>query len=378
MRKIGFLSASPPHDKKTSSGTAYSVYAALNRLGKLYWIPIKTPMYYKYMDYACRVIAYIFHKRVLFDFSYIGARILSRSVEMNKITECDILFAYFGGNTLGYIKTDKPIIYLTDATFPVMVDYYPLFSNLWKWNIKHGSMLEKRSMDNATAIVVSSDWCRDSARIDLHQDGEKIHVFEFGANIADDDIIHRDFVYNSHIDILFLGVDWERKGGDVAVEAARWLNENGIGATLHIVGIRSVPKSITTLPYVNFVGFLNKNNSNDYSRLVSIISTCHTLLLPTRAECSAIVFAESSAYGLPIFTYDTGGISNYIQTGKNGYMLPLEATGKDFGRKIKDCIETGELEYMSNTAVEVYHEKLNWNTWSTKMSNLLDSLCLVP
>ncbi len=36
--------------------------------------------------------------------------------------------------------------------------------------------------------------------------------------------------------LLFVGVDWYRKGGDRAVEAARILNEGGLPTELHVVG----------------------------------------------------------------------------------------------------------------------------------------------
>ena len=54
------------------------------------------------------------------------------------------------------------------------------------------------------------------------------------------------------------------------------------------------------------------------------MSSSDILLLPTQAECAGIVFVEASAYSMPIFTHDTGGISNYVINGINGYRLPLK------------------------------------------------------
>ena len=52
-------------------------------------------------------------------------------------------------------------------------------------------------------------------------------------------------------------------------------------------------------------------------------------------------------------------------------MLPLGSTGADFGAQIKACLERGELERMSVTALEVYLEKLNWNVWSQKVEVII-------
>lgn len=113
---------------------------------------------------------------------------------------------------------------------------------------------------------------------------------------------------------------------------------------------------------------------DEYNQLIQLLQNVHCLLLPTKAECSAIAFAEASANGLPVFTHDTGGVANYIENGKNGYMLPLGATGVDFGKKIKDTIDSGELQYMVEQSREIYRNKLNWNTWGNKVNKIISSI----
>lgn len=253
-----------------------------------------------------------------------------------------------------------------------MVDYY--FKNLTKCSIYQGNKIEKTALNKAASIIVSSDWARNSVINDYHQPESKVHVIEFGANIDEKDIIPHKYNYNGHLDILFLGVDWKRKGGTIAVDCCRWLNDNGIPTTLHIVGIKHLDNSIANLSFIDNAGFLNKNIPEQYNKLVSIIEKCHCLLLPTLAECSAIAFSESSANGLPIFSHDTGGVRNYVEDGRNGYLLPIGSTGKDFGNKIKDCLISGELEHLSETAKEVYKTKLNWQIWGSNVQEIIDQM----
>lgn len=373
--KIGFISLFSPSDRKVSSGTNYQMAQALARIGELVWIPVTPPRYYRYLEMAAKALAKLCKKKVCFNYTYVGARILANSVKTDKISECDVLVAFWSGSILAYMDTKgKPVIYLSDATFPAMIDYYPPFSHLFKKNIRSGIDIEKCSLDKASVIVLSSSWSAISAMNDLQQPKEKIHVIEFGANIGDKDILPHSFVYNGHLDILFVGVEWGRKGGDIAVEATRWLNSNGIDATLHIVGIKKLDERIASLPYINNVGFLNKNNPKEYRKLADIITKSHLLLLPTIAECAGIVFCEASANGLPIFTHHTGGVPNYIENGRNGYMLPLGSTGVDFGKKIKESLLSDELESMSKEAVLIYRKKLNWQVWGKKIKQIIDSL----
>lgn len=77
-----------------------------------------------------------------------------------------------------------------------------------------------------------------------------------------------------------------------------------------------------------------------------------------------------SAYLFPC----NGGVKNYVEDGRNGYLLPIGSTGADFGRKIKECLETGELGKMSETSKTVYKEKLNWDVWANKVEKIICNL----
>lgn len=101
---------------------------------------------------------------------------------------------------------------------------------------------------------------------------------------------------------------------------------------------------------------------------------CHCLLLPTLAECAGIAFCESCANGLPIFSHRTGGVSDYVHDGENGYLLPSPSSGEDFGRKIKSSLESGEMARMSETAKHLYRSKFNWKVWAEKMMVIMSAL----
>lgn len=372
---IGFLSANPPTDRKASSGTAFSVYRQITKIGGVKWIPLTTPPFYQVVSLFMKILGKIFKKTVNPSYVNIMAKWFAHSFDYKAVANCDILFFYFCGSRVAYLKpTRQPSLIMSDATFPAMVDYYSSFSNMPKWNVRQGTNIEKLSLDYCDRLIFCSDWAAKSAINDLKQNSNKVKVVEIGANIDDKDIIPKTFSYNRYLDILFLGVDWERKGGQLAVEAVKWLNENDISTTLHIIGIRKLDADIVSLPFVENIGFLNKNNKGDYDKLVRTIKTSHLLLLPTQAECAGIAFVEASAYGLPSFTHDTGGISNYITNGENGYMLPLGSTGEDFGRKIKNCLENGELEKMTSRAPQVYKKLLNWDVWGVRVGEIINEL----
>lgn len=373
--KIGYISPVNPFDRKALSGTPYKIGETLRSIGaELVWIEVKYSMAYKIYNNICRFCNKVFQHRILVSHTTRGATLLSKSVDMKQLKEVDLLFSPLSSEALFTLNKDKcpPIIYLSDATFERMVGYY--FHDVWKWNVKDGNRVEQKAQDISSQLIFSSDWAASSAINDYHQPASKVNVIEFGANIDDKDIVKKNFTYNGTLHLLFLGVDWVRKGGDLAVEACKELNNMDIKSVLHIVGICDLSINISSLPFIDYVGFLDKNKPEEYNKLVSLIRMCHCLLLPTKAECSAIAFCESSANGLPVFSHITGGVRNYIEDGVNGYLLPLGSTGKDFADKIKQCLESGELERMSITATELYKRKLNWKVWGEKVEAIIAKL----
>ena len=93
--------------------------------------------------------------------------------------------------------------------------------------------------------------------------------------------------------------------------------------------------------------------------------------MPTNAECSAIVYCEACAFGLPIYTYDTGGVSNYVINDINGYRLPLNSTAEDFSKKILSTLTCNKQRALSDGGIKLYKEKLNWTSWSIRFASIL-------
>ena len=373
---IGFMASNPLEDKRAYSGTMYSMAKALEGTGaKVVRIPVDSSsllrkLYLKAVKEVGRFFPSLkgrLSKRLVWK-----SRIAARKLDMSIIEKCDVIFAPMQSGTLFSLKTNKPIVYLSDATFHAMIGYY--WFDFPKRDIEEGEMIERLAMDKASALVYPSHWVANSAVNDYGQPRAKITLAYLGPNLDVSKISPHVFSFDGHLDLLFVGVDWRRKGGDIAVGACKWLNENGIDATLHVVGIKSLDPSISSLPYVENHGFLDKNNPEEYSKIMSLYNQADCFLLPTLAECAGIVFCEAGAYGLPCFSHDTGGVSDYVFVGETGRLLPIGATGADFGRVIKECVENGDMERFSKCAPDVVSERLSWGLWAETVSGVIEKL----
>jgi glycosyltransferase involved in cell wall biosynthesis len=274
---------------------------------------------------------------------------------------------------ISLLETSLPIIFWTDAVTEAMVGYYGgQFNSLSARELRIAHEQEQAALTRATFAIYASEWAAESiARYYPHIPTGRVQVVPFGPNIPvphnESDV--RAFIADrdrERCNLLFLGVDWERKGGRIAFEAAKILNERGIPTTLKVAG--------TDCPDASFVqkfGFVSKRTPEGQERLAQLLRTSHFLILPTRAEAVGIVFCEASAYGLPVIATDTGGVRSYVRDGTNGYCLELSASGVSYADKIHEIMSNRERYHLlAMDAFRYYRECLNWESGIRRLLSL--------
>lgn len=379
--KIGFVSNGNPEDKRNWSGTTWNMYSSLLTCHSVEWVRVaEEPLVSILSKSKAWYVRNLLRKNFNRYYSVSVAKNFSKQVDswLRHHNKYDVLVVPGNSQCIAYMETEVPIVQVTDANFGAMIDYYPSFSNLLTTNIRTGDEIERRSFNKATELVFSSQWAMSTAMARYNVGRFKCTVIPFGANLDNDQYDDRRILHDKRhaikreLQILFLGVDWERKGGTLAIETLQCLNSRGIPAELHVVGVEP-PGYFHPVENVKIHGFLNKNSIAEEEKLRNIIMASDMLLLPTKAECSAIAFAEASAYGLPIITHDTGGIGDYVQNNYNGYRLPLGATSSDFADVIERLYNSREDHHkLQENAIKFYKEKLNWNSWLNDFNNVLN------
>jgi glycosyltransferase involved in cell wall biosynthesis len=173
--------------------------------------------------------------------------------------------------------------------------------------------------------------------------------------------------------LLFVGVDWRRKGGDVAVDIVRRLNERGVPAEIHVAGC-TPPEELPD--FVRVHGFISKTSGEGRRRLDDLFSAAHFLILPTRADCTPVVFPEACSFGLPVLTTDVGGIRTVIRNGRNGYALTSDAPPDAYCEVIERLWSSrGDYEQLALSAFAEYSERLNWDVAGRRVSELIHKYC---
>ncbi len=374
--KIAFAGRWNPEDKKAWSGTYYSTY---RQIKKYYDVQ---PYYYKWPFYVREYL--LWHKQIqklrgkktAVEFLTGYAKYFSKQLEKDMLkNKADVIFSPGATQLLAYCNTSVPIIYMTDATFQQLQSYYESFNNLADYNIKQGVALDKKTFQKAAHCMLGSEWTKTSAINDYGIAANKITVAPLGPNI--DILPAKNEIEKKKSDtchLLFLGVEWERKGGQIAVDTYNELKKNNFAVTLTIIGC--VPPYAIEDKNVTVIPFLNRSIAQEANELAAIIKRSHFLLLPTRAECAGVVFCEAGAYGMPSITTDTGGVPTYVKNNITGITLPLSADGKAYAEKIAALYYNDESIYQQFCANSrrYYDETLNWDTWGETFKHIVSNL----
>lgn len=215
---------------------------------------------------------------------------------------------------IGRALKAQPYILCTDITplqYDAMSEHYahrPDRNPLLKW-YKHA--VNCRRLQGAAHLVPWSHWVAHSLRSDYGVPPERITVVPPGVDLK------RwqpglPTERKRPIQILFVGGDFYRKGGDLLLQAFRALPPG-------VAELRLVTR--TQLPAEAGVSVRNDLQPNAPA-LLTLYQTSDLFVLPTRAEAFGIAAVEAGAAGLPVIASNVGGVSDIVVHEETGLLMP--------------------------------------------------------
>ncbi|MDJ0647628.1 MAG: glycosyltransferase family 4 protein [Xenococcaceae cyanobacterium MO_188.B19] len=295
-----------------------------------------------------------------------------------KLINLDSIDFIFSQSTIpiAELKSDIPMVFWTDATFAGMIGFYPEFNNLCRETIKHGNQLEKKALEKAKFAIYSSDWAAETAIKYYQIEPSKIKVIPFGANVNDYKTLEtiKDIVNarpRNICKLLFLGVDWQRKGGEIALKVTEKLNKIGLISELTVVGCNPF-SDIKQPKFVKCEGFISKSSKTGREKINNLLAESHFLILPCDAECYGLVFCEANAFGVPVLATKVGGIPTIIKNGKNGNLFEKQETISSYVSYISNLFHRyAEYKKLALSSFHEFETRLNWKVASAQFKKLV-------
>lgn len=277
---------------------------------------------------------------------------------------------------LAMLRTKLPMACWGDATFHALRGLYPGFDRLPAISIRQGDELEQRAIKNCSLLAYSARWAADDAIQHYGAVPTKVHVIPFGANceppFADEAAAQAAILKRrpQPLRLLFVGVDWERKGGAFALRVLEELLRRGVAAELWVAGCDpfdgKAPKGVKCF------GFLSKASAADAETWRRCFSECHVFLLPTQAECFGVVFAEAAVFALPSLAPRVGGVADAAREGGNGYLFNANEQPDAYADLLQSWVDKWEIyQQAALQAWRTSRELLNWKVAGARFSQLL-------
>lgn len=276
----------------------------------------------------------------------------------------DIVFQISGmfSPAIDYKKLDKP--YVTYNDYTLMLSYTMALSNSYEgWaplarERDRWLKLEKDLYKNARLIFTTNDNARSSLINDYGIENDKVVTVGYGLTL--DKIPEYSKTYDGKT-ILFIGMDFERKGGFVLLEAFKEVRKSITDAKLIIVGPNKEILNINK-PGVEMLGCVRDREVID-----SLYKKASIFVMPSLCEPFGLVFLEAMAYKLPCIGTNTDAMPEIIEDEKTGFLVESNNAGLLAEKIISLLSNSVLLKSMGEEACKKAKEKFSWKEVGKKI-----------
>lgn len=176
--------------------------------------------------------------------------------------------------------------------------------------------LNQRAFRAAKRLVSWSQWAKDSLVADYGVPAEKIEVIPPGIDVARWDFAPRP--ERACLDLLFVGGDFARKGGDTLLAARERLPE----AVRRRVRFHIVTRSEGIPAEEGIV--VHRGLSANSAPLMALFAQADAFVFPTRGDCLPLAVLEALAAGLPVITTAVAALPEAVVDGVSGRIVPTD------------------------------------------------------
>jgi len=197
--------------------------------------------------------------------------------------------------------------------------------------------------EKCKAVVVWSEWAK-KGYIEDGVNGRKVKV------IPPPFTTSRKKIGHDTTNILFLGRDYHRKGGDVALKVFENLKRSFDNIHLTFIGRITEKDTLERVKKdksISYFEYVSKRELHE-----SIFPTTDIFLLPTVAEAYGMSIVEALSKGTPVVTSNISAIPEVVEDGVSGY-LATPGSVDSFAKKCALLLDSKEKrEKMGKNALE--------------------------
>lgn len=223
---------------------------------------------------------------------------------------------------------------------------------------------EVRAYDSASLIFTFGSLAASSLINQYKISEKKIVTVYAGCNTSNRDKFDPEKYFLKNI--LFVGTEWERKGGPMLLKAFETVLKQHPDANLIIVGCTP---DVSHLPNCTVVGKVKVEEVASYYERATLFC------LPTTREPFGIVFIEAMSFKLPIIASRIGSITDMVINGENGYLIENDSV--EYGKAICNLLaDPQKCKEMGENGFKFAKSEFNWETVGKKIKNHINEFLI--
>jgi glycosyltransferase involved in cell wall biosynthesis len=219
---------------------------------------------------------------------------------------------------------------------------------------------ERQAFRRADAVLVMSEHVRRSLAEQYGVPESRLHNVGAGVNAPSSPRSARGTAPTA----LFVGVEWERKGGPELVEAVGRARAEFPGLRLKVVGCQ--PPGLPD--YCDVVGRVPLAEVGDH------MAAADLFCLPTRIEPFGIVVLEAMAARLPVVVPRLGAFPDFVRHGENGFLHEPLDVGSIAGTILEALRRRDDLPGIGEAARATVLAGYTWPKVAGRMAAVVTAL----
>jgi starch synthase len=236
--------------------------------------------------------------------------------------------------------------------------------------LKQALAYEREVYAGMDLIFTMSDYLRRSFIEDFGISKSKVVTIGGGMNLTEIPEVRRQKDYSTQ-QVLFVGVEFSRKGGPQVLEAFKRVRVGRPGATLHIVGPRHLDAVGKLGDGVIFHGFLDREVPAQAAVLQRLFSDAVLFVMPSLYEPFGIAPLEAMTYQVPCILTNRWAFPEMVEPGVSGELVePADQEG--LADRIIYLLDRPEL--LRQYGALSRERALQKYTWGSVVSNLRNAL----
>lgn len=168
-------------------------------------------------------------------------------------------------------------------------------------------------------------------------------------------------------DVAFLGLEWQRKGGDILLAAWPAVLAAVPDAVLHLVGSGPPPDSGPTAS-----GVVSHGRIADRAALAALLAGCSVFCLPVLFDPHPLAVQEAMAAGLAVVVSDAGDLPSMVEPHGAGLVVPAGDAAALADALVKLLSDPGVCDAMGARGRAAAAE-MTWSAVATRIVTALVS-----